>query len=447
MSLTIQKSEDEQRQLMISVEVPEERVQIEMQKVARKLGRDLRIPGFRRGKVPYKVVVGRFGEESIRAEAADDMVESIFNEMLELVEEEPYAQIKLEDLTLEPVTFKFIMPLTPTVKLHEYREIRKEIEVVAIDDEAIAERLKEIQERHAIMEPVEDRGVQEQDVVTLAGTGRLSDAPEDDFIFEEERIDFLMDGEKVFFGQDFVAAMLGLNTGDTKEFTLSFAEDFADEAYAGKEANFEVEVLDIKSRNVPEIDDDLAQEEGDYETLEELKSALHEELQNQAEQQAKNDFLEGMIDAMLENAEMVYPPAAIDQELDSMMANMRQQITQMGWQWDDYLKLGGRSEEEMRSEWTEDAETRLRRGLILTQFIEDELIKVSDKEFDAIIEERVAEIESEETQNMMREWMSSPSGKSMLANDLLMDKVHERLQLIATGDAPDLEALAAAEEE
>ncbi|MCB0005267.1 MAG: trigger factor [Anaerolineales bacterium] len=447
MSLTIQKNEDEQRQLMISVEVPEERVQNEMQKVARKLGRDLRIPGFRRGKVPYKVVVGRFGEEAIRAEAADDLVESVFNEMLELVEEEPYAQIKLEDLTLEPVTFKFIMPLAPTIKLNAYRDIRKEIAEVSITDEAVDERLKEIQERHAIMEPVEDRGIQEQDVVTLSGKGRLTDAAEDDFIFEEERIDFLMDGEKVFFGPEFVAALLGLNTGDTKEFSISYAEDFADEAYAGKEANFAVEVLDIKSRNVPEIDDDLAQEEGDYETLDELKTAVREELQNQAERQAKDEFLEGMIDAMLENVEMIYPPAAVDQELDSMVANMRQQITQMGWQWEDYLKLGGRTEEEIRSEWTEDAETRLRRGLVLSQFIEDELIKVSDKEFDVLIEERVADIENEETQNMMREWMSSPSGKSMLANDVLMDKVYERLQLIATGEAPDLEALAAAEEE
>ena len=140
MTLTIQTNEDEQRQLMISVEVAENRVQSEMKKVAKKLGRDLRIPGFRRGKVPYSVVVGRFGEDAIRAEAADDMVQSIFTEMMEQVEEEPYAQVRLDDVDLTPVTYKFVMPLTPTVNLNEYREIRKEIEEVEITDEAVEEQ-------------------------------------------------------------------------------------------------------------------------------------------------------------------------------------------------------------------------------------------------------------------------------------------------------------------
>ena len=109
--------------------------------------------------------------------------------------------------------------------------------------------------------------------------------------------------------------------------------------------------------------------------------------------------------------------------------------------------MGGRSEEEMRAEWQEDAETRLRRNLVLIQFVDDELIKVKDKEFDAVIEERLADFDNEETQTMMRDWLSSPNGKAMLANDILMDKVHERMQLIAKGDAPDLAELAAAEEE
>ena len=218
MTLTIQTNEDEQRQLLISVEVAEDRVQSEMKKVAKKLGRDLGIPGFRRGKVPYGVVVGRFGEQAIRAEAADNLVQSIFTEMMEEVEEEPYAQVRLDDVDLTPVTYKFVMPLTPSVNLNEYREIRKEIEDVEISDEAVEEQIKEVQERHAVMEPVEDRGIAEGDVVTLAGKGAFTDAEADDYIFDEERIDFAMDGEKVFFGPDFVAALIGLNAGDKKEF-------------------------------------------------------------------------------------------------------------------------------------------------------------------------------------------------------------------------------------
>ena len=471
MTLTIHTEEDEQRQLNVTVEVEESRVQERMQKVARQLGRDLRIPGFRRGKVPYRVIVGRFGEETIRAEAVEELVEPVFMEALDQIPFEPYAPAELENIDLDPLVLKFTLPLQPVVELGDYRAMRREVPPVTLAEGALDEALLSVRERHAVVEPVE-RPIELGDLITLKGKA-VADDEEATVVFDEERIDFLMDGEKVFFGQPFVDALLGLSAGESKEFTIAMpadeaddeeapeteaaadtdadaavAEEAADETPAAPtQATFTIEVLDVKRRELPALDDELAQEEGDHESLADLTAALEKQLLRQAEDEARSELLEAVIDEMLEEVTMVYPPAAITGELDSMVDGFKQQVTQSGWKWDDYLKLNGQKEQDLRTEWEERATTRVRRGLILQQFIKQEKLAVSRIDIDAAVEERLAAFDNEQTRTYMRDWLSGETGRNMLGNDLLMDKIYVRMEEILTGNAPDLDALAAAEEE
>ena len=462
MTITIHTEEDEQRQLALTVEVAEEDVKKAMRQVARKMAGEIRVPGFRKGKAPYSVIVARVGEDYLRTEAIETLVQPAFEEALAEIDVMPYAQPSLDDVEQEPLVLKFTVPLEPVVTLAEtYRELRKEIEVVHITDEAIDEALKQVQTRHQVMEPVE-RAVEPGDVVSVSGKGVLLPVvieklegeageetavtePEEEVLFNEERIELLMDAEVLFAGTPFVENIIGLSAGDEKSFTFSFPEDFEESELVGRQASFDITVLDVKSRTLPELDDALAQSEGAYETLAELREALETNLRTQAESNAKNELIEGLIDDLVEKATIVYPPSALDLEIDDMVASMKTQMERSGWQWADYLKMQGLTDETIRDNFSKNAEERLLRRLTLRQFIVAEKLTVQAEDVDAKIDERLANFgENEDLRVSMRQYFSTGYGFDMLSSEILMDKVSERAQAIYAGEAPDLAELEAA---
>ena len=441
MALTIHQEEDAQRQLQVKVEVPEERVQKEMRRKARVLARELHVPGFRPGKAPYNVIVSRVGEDALRAEAADGLLQAVFQEMLEEIAVEPYAQVKADNPQMNPLTFEFVVPLSPVTELGDYRSIRQAKEVVAVTDEAVADALEHLRTHHEVVEPV-DRPVQAGDIATVGGTGSFVDANGNaQPLFNEERTDLLMDEDVLFKGTPFVAGLLGHEAGDGVEIAFTFPEDYDDDTLAGRDASFQLTILDVKKRELPELDDDLAKQDGKYETLDELRDALRSELEKQAEQQARNDFLEQMLDEMLALATLNYPPAALEAELDELVEDLKTQVTRSGWEWDDYLRLQNESEEALREQMQENAATRLKRNLILTKFAVEEKLTLAEDAMAAAIEKQVSGFEQEGLRDYMRNYFLNGPGRETLASQLLMDLIVDRLEAIGAGNAPDLDAL------
>ena len=479
-TLTIHTEENDQRQLKMTVEVAEERVRQAMRETARQLARDITVPGFRKGKVPYNVLERRVGKEALRAEAIEEIIPTIFEEALEQVDPDTYGQPSLDDLEPEPLVLKFTVPLTPDVKLGDYRSLRQELEPVTISEEAVDEALEQVRVRHQVLEPV-DRPIQAGDIVTISGKGWLlpreeaaetvaeteeavapeaeqEAAPEveaaaaemaveetaaagKEVIFDEEHIDLLMDSDKLFADTPFVENLIGLESDDTTSFSLVFPDDFEEEEFAGREANFDLTILSVKSRQLPELDEELAKQEGDYETVEELREATRENLQEQAEAQARNEMLEDMIDHLLAGAELVYPPTAVESEINDMVETYKNQVKRSGWEWDDFLRMQGQTEAALREEFRETAVERLERQLVLRQFILEEKLTVEAADIDAAIEERVSRFEdNEELQQGMRDFYRSGRTFDMLSSEVLMDKVLERIRASLTGNAPDLEA-------
>jgi trigger factor len=463
-TLTIHTEEDEQRQLALTVEVPEDNVKKAMRQAARKLAGEVRVPGFRKGKAPYHVIASRVGEAHLRNEAIENLIQPTFEDALQEVDIVPYAQPSLDDIEPDPLILKFTVPLEPVVELDEnYRELRKEIEAVEITDEAVEEALEQVQVRHQVVEPA-DRPIESGDLVSLSGKGVLlpveseSEEEEDgeetavsdsaeETLFNEEQIELLMDDEVLFPGTPFVENLIGLSAGDEKSFNFTFPEDFEEEELAGREASFEVTVLDVKNRTLPELNDELAQEEGAFENLDELRNSLRENLQIQAESEAKNELIEGMIDDLIEKVNIIYPPAALETEIDDMVGNMKAQMERSGWQWADYLKIQGLNDETVRDNFRENAEERLKRRLVMRQFIVDEKLTVEAEDVDAKIEERLADFgDNEDLRDSMRQYFSTGYGFDMMSSEILMDKFAERAEAIYSGEAPDLAELEAAAE-
>ena len=459
MTLTIHTEEDDQRQMAVTVEVAEERVQKAMRNTARKLAKDAYIPGFRKGKAPYQVILRRVGEETLRAETIEDMVQVIFEEALEQSAIEMYAQPSLDAVEQNPLVFKFTVPLAPVVTLGDYRELRREVAEPEVTEEAVAQALKKIQERHQIVEPAE-RPVEQGDLVSISGKGILlpvvkeeegaeeepeateTESPEEETLFDEEQTELLMDSDVIFPGTPFVENLIGMSAGDQKSFNFNFPQDFDDESLAGREAAFDVTVLDVKSRTLPELDDDLAKQEGSYETAEELRASLREDLQKQAESEAKNQLIESMIDDLLADAEVLYPPAAVEQEIDTMVDSLKGQITRSGWEWADYLRMQGLDEHSIRHEFEDTAVERMQRQLVLRQFIMDEKLTVNAEDIDQRIEERLEDFgDNPELRDSMRQYFQAGYAFDMISSEVLMDKAYERMKAVLSGDAPDLASL------
>ena len=480
MTLKIQTEQDDQRQLLMTIEVPEDRVEKQMRQTARKLAKEVSIPGFRRGKVPYQVLVKRIGRDALRTEAVEDMLQSVFTEALDEIDPDIYAPANFDDMEMEPLVLKFTIPLTPEVALGEYRELRKEIEPVEVSEEALSEALERIQTQHQQLEDV-DRPVEKGDMVTLSGKGELlpgeeeeeepeaeaeetedgddaetaesedthdHDHSEDNVIFNTESVEMVMEGKQIFWGEAFVDNIVGMAAGDEKTFTITFPEEFEEEELAGREATFTINVLNVRSRNLPPLDDELAKLEGTFETLEELRESIQKELQNNAEGEAKNALIEGMIDDLLEDATLVYPPAAVESEIDGMLNNFKNQVTRAGWNWEDFLQLQSAQEEQLRENFREGAEEQLKRQLALRQFIFDEKLRVAEEDINAAIDERVSQFgDNEALLEGMRDYYKSGPGFDMLSSEVLMEKAYERIEAILTGNAPDLTELDAEEAE
>jgi len=328
-TLAIHAEEDAKRQLKVTVEVPEERVKAQMRKTARDLAQQIRFPGFRKGKVPYNILVRRVGEEALRADAVEEMLEGVLAEALEEVDATPYRQPSLDDMDMDPLVIKLTIPLEPEVKLGDYRAIRKEIQPIEVTEEALEDALEHVREHHHKLEDV-DRPVELSDMVTLSGEGKTI-GDEADTIWHEHESDVVMDPDKTFPQVPFVENIVGMSVGEEKSFQFEFPEDYEEDELAGKQVEFDVKVDKVQSREIPELSDELAQEEGDYETLDELKEGLTEQLQNAAEQQARSDLLDEMVDDMLAEAEISFPPAAVETELDSRIENLKEQVTRSGW--------------------------------------------------------------------------------------------------------------------
>ncbi len=440
MTLTIQSEEDSERQLKVTVEVPEERVQAQMRRTARSLSNKIRIPGFRKGKVPYNVLRNRVGEQALRADAVEEMIEPIFLEAIEEIGEQPYRQPSLDDVEFDPLILKLTIPLEPTVELGEYRSVRKELEEVQVTAEALEEALEQLRASFQELEEV-DRAAEVGDMVTVSGQGKV-DEEEGTIIWSEQDTDLLLDPEKTFAGLPFVENITELSAGDDTEFSVTFPEDYDEEELAGKEANFTVSLSKVQSRTLPALDDDLAQMAGEYETLAELSEAMEGQLLEQAESSARNELLDEWVDELLKEAKIAYPPAVVESELDKMVNDFRDQITRSGWQWDDFLKLQGESEESMRENWQEGAANRIKRGLVLREFSQLERLEVSSSDIDQMLEERLGQYdENAELQEQLRKVMSQGQGLDSMTNDILMDKIIDRIEAIVAGNAPELDEL------
>lgn len=442
MTLQIEQQENESRELKLIVQVDEARVQERIQKVAKRLAKSLRIPGFRPGKAPFHVVQRWVGDESLRGEAVESLTEEIYTEAIAQVEAQPYGPGSLDEIQMEPLVLHLTIPMEPLVELGDYRQVRIDPSAVEVTDEQVNDAMKAIQERHALLEPVA-RPAKEGDVVVA----NFKAVQDENVVMERESAELLLDPETLYPDTPFVENVVGMSAGEVKSFEAPVTSEEDEEA--GAVVTYTVEILDVKSRYLPPLNDSLAREEGDFESLLDLRIDVRRQLTEAAQQEADAKYVDQVFDKIAEGASVVFPPAAVELELDEMVRDMEQRFGQQGWSLDDFLKFQGKTVESWRDEMRANAQERIQRRQIMLALVQAEKLFLKEDELDRRIEERMGglgEIE-DELRQQLRDFYSDGQGRFMIANDMLMTKFTERVKAIGLGEAPDLSELEELSEE
>lgn len=432
--MKIETQELENRQIEMKVEVPPEQVDKAMRSAARRLSKQTKIPGFRPGKAPYEIIIGKFGEEGIFEEALDTLGQEAYRAGLEQAELEPYAPGMLEEIeSRDPLTLRYVVPLAPEIDLADYRSLRVPFEDAGITDEALEEALEELRQRQALIEPA-DRPAEDSDLVILDVYGELLEAQdeEDKRLIDSKEMSILVEPDTDFPVPGVYEHLRGISAGDERSFEYIFPDDYASEDLRGQQAQFKLTCTEVKSRLVPEWSDDLAQNLGDFETLLDLRVKLRESLQEQANQENQSRYADEVLEKLLEQSTVTYPPVVLEEELARSLRDLEVRLRGQNLTLEDYLKVENTTEESLKEELQPAAVARIERGLVLGKLVDLEELDIDDGEVQAEIDRMMEPFEGKEGQEL-RKAFENDASRNRIAIDILTNKAITRLTNLARG--------------
>ncbi len=384
----------ENHQVKLTVEVEPDTLEAAKHRAARQVAKKTKIPGFRPGKAPYPVIVRQVGEAAILEEAIDILVQDVYPKAIDEAGIHPYGPGKLENVaSMEPPKFEFVVPLEAEVELGDFHSIRRPYEPQPVSEKQVDEVVEDLRDRQAILEPVV-RPAQEGDVVYLRISGRRVDPDEgeDANLVSERSIPILITPTETKTEEEdeettdewpfpgFSRNLIGLSVGDEKTVNHQFSEDSSYEALRGKEAVFQFTVEDIKSRTLPELNDDFAMTVGDFENVDGLRTEIRKELEQRAEEEYNEAYDEAILQEAVNQSSIKYPPEMLEREIDYVIDNLVSRLEQQKVDLDLYLKSRQMEMSELREEGRPVAEKRLRQMLVLSKIASVEGLEVEEGE-------------------------------------------------------------------
>jgi trigger factor len=483
--LNVQTEKLENHIARLTVEIEVARLDKAKKQAARKLAKRVNIPGFRKGRVPYNVLVNYVGEAPILEEAVESLGNDVYRTALEESKVEPYAMGELENFTLDPApTFIFTVPMQPTVEMNDYLAVRMDYEAPEVKDKDVDDALRHLQEQHAVVEESQSPAAL-SDKVTMDVSGNFvdDDAEEaDDHDHEDEDHDHDHEGEDEDHGHDhnapihehdaeiyleadrepvpgFADAVVGAAVGDEREFVLTYPDDEEKyQQFAGKVVKFHVAVKKIENVTLPPLNDDFAarvsEEDDDVEeplTLLALRAKLREDIQTQMEESYQNEYTGKMIDELVEIADFAFADVMVNEQIEDII---QRTASNFGVTLEDYLRLTGQDIETLYEDESlrETAEKGVRRSLVMRGILDAEGITVTEEEIEGEVDRFLTQFGDQAPQ--YRSLFNTPDMRNSMVNSLLERKIRDRIVEIGRGieraepeAAPAVEAEAEAQDE
>ncbi len=423
---------------VVAVDFSWDEVEKASDKAYRKLVQKVDVPGFRRGKAPRSLMERRLGKEYIYQEGLDELMTETYRNALKEHDITPLAQPEVDAPVFEigqPYHFTLKVPIISPVELGDYRSLHFEREEATVTSEEVEQELETMRNQQAKWEEVE-RPAQIGDRVTVdlkltVEDSTISDLKDNPFELTDER-------HGLFSGMD--EHIVGMSAGESKTFTTTIPADYANEKIAGKEANFEVTVHKVEAKEVPELDDALAPvvSNGQYETLEDLRKAISDSLLENKKRRIRDELREQVVNAVIEQSQVTVHPVLVKEEADEMLHQLSHLLEQQHMSMDQYLMLMRKSREDYLQELQPEAETRVKRQLVLDAVMEKEEIQVDPEEVEALFR-AYAQVGQNlpQTEEQIR----------ALANSLRREKTITKLVELTTDPDPDEELEVETEEE
>ena len=433
MKVTNEKIEDSQAFLSIEMEPAE--VEESLEEAYHRLVKETDVPGFRRGKAPRAILERYLSRESLLEDALNNLLPKACKKAIEEQKLEAIASPSIEIAQTDPVIFKAIVPLRPTIKLGDYHHIQVTPEPVEVGEDDVSAIIERLRHQHAAWEPVE-RPVGFNDLVVLDIESNVEDKP----FINRKGAQYQVVQNYSFPVPGFAEQLLGMERDGDKEFRLQLPSDYPKGELAGKEAWFKVRVVEIKQERLPELSDGFAKEVApDIETLDSLRERIYGNLQLRAEEKARIDFEERVVEAVADVTQVEFPPVLVEMEIDRLFSQRLQRWQAAGGGLEEYLRSINKTEEELREELRPLATRRTVWSLVLGEVAKVEKIEVSGSEVDAEIESMVKDTD-EAKKGELKGFLNTPQSRESIKQTLMTRKTIQRLVEIAKGSNMSVKA-------
>ena len=475
--MKLQTDRIDNHRAQFTIEIDKEQLHDAKQKAARKISRQVRIRGFRKGKAPYRLVAQHVGEGAILEEALEALGDVLYKQALEESSVVPYGPGAFDNFELEPVpTFTFSVPLQAEVDLKDYVAVRAEFEEPVVSPEQVEHALRQLQLRALEVtddavpvaaagnrvtiavesefvdgEPPEveaeiDTEASGQDPLTGAESEPVTEAvppapyiPKlgDTFVNDENAV-IILDPNEDPFTHGFVERLIGAELGSDVEFELTIPDDDADETIHGRRVQFNVSLKNIEAIAIPELDDDFARQvsrnRGDEEMdLAGLRAATMSELERSALSDAKSSHSGEVLEKIVEGADINYPDIMLDEHIDEMIEDFGRNIAQQRIKLEDYYRLTNSTKDDLREQYRERAIHSLRHTLVLREFVNAQEIEVSEEDLELRLDMVAASYGSGPE---LRKLFDTPQMRGNIRNELVMSCINEHLVAIGRGVEP-----------
>ena len=404
-----------------------------------KYAKNIQIPGFRKGKVPVSVLERKYGE-ALKAEAASDLVEKALGEVFETIEEKPlpYAQPTMDEVPVldvtKDLTFSVTYDIFPTVKIESLDGITIKEPVVEVGEAELNKELQQIRERNAmVLDKKDDETAAKDDIATVNYCELGDDGAELEGTQRQDFVFTIGSGQNIFKFDDDI---IGMKKDETKEITKTYGDDFEDKDLAGTTKKIKVTLTALKVRNLPDLDDELAQDVNEkYKTLEDMKSDIMRNMEAIRDRRINEIKSNALLEQLVEKYNFDLPKSMVQAELDHRWRMMAQQFGTTPEQLDKLVASSGQSKETMLTEWTGDAEKMLKSRIIVESLLKDRNITVTPEEIEQEMES-IAEKSGVSVEEVKKHY-AAPRSKEYLIDDTKEQKLHKELfgqVTVTTGD-------------
>ena len=378
--------------MAVEIAVPAGLTQTSHEQAVDKLSRTIKLPGFRKGKVPRAVLVQQIGAVRIRATALEDLVDNVFRDAMKQAEIPAIGQPSVDggfEALLErfepgkELSLTLEMDVEPTPSLKATKGLQTEAESVSFDPARVDELIEQSRRQLATLVPVEKRAAEAGDVAVISFTGTYADSGEAISGGSAEAMEVELEDGRMIPG--FVEGIIDMKPGDSKTVACQFPEDYPQEDSAGRKASFEISLSELKTRELPALDDAFAQQASDKQTLAELRADLEERLKDDAERRNESNRHDALLAALVEQLEVELPETLVQEEIISLLEQTAGQLAQQGM---DVKKLfTPQLIQSLRETSRPEAEERLKRSLALKALATAEKIEVAADEIEAKVKE------------------------------------------------------------